>query len=175
MKRMCDLLTRSKKIMKRDLTTYTYETSDIQFQSINAVNMHHLATFFSESFAGTVDDEHETLAEWCDEIKNFTLNKYRPFIAEASFVVTHNESAIAAITCSLFRNIPLITYIVTHPRFQRQSLGKELLNKTLVTLKNLNYTDVYLVVSSDNLPGINLYQQIGFQSFEYNWEIVLNN
>lgn len=161
--------------MKLDLTSYTYKTSEIQFQPINSVDTCDLATLFSESFADTVDDEHETLEEWCNEINEFSLNKYGPFISDASFVITLNDKPIAAITCSLFKSIPLITYIVTHPSFQRQSLGYELLNKTFITLKRLKHTDVYLVASNSNLPGISLYQKIGFQSFEYNWDMVLNS
>lgn len=168
-------MTGSRRIMKLDLTNYIHKTSEIDFQPINAVNVQDLASLFSESFAGTVDDEQETLAEWCDEINDFSLNKYGPFIKEASFVITHNDLPIATITCSLFKNIPLITYIVTHPSFQRQSLGKELLNKSLISLNTLNYKEVYLVATNNNLPAISLYQKIGFESFEHNWDVVLGS
>ncbi|MBP1041923.1 GNAT family N-acetyltransferase [Vagococcus sp. BWB3-3] len=168
-------MTPSKRIMKLDLVAGTYKPADRQFQDITSVKITDLASLFSESFAGTVDDEQETLEEWCEEIRAFSLNKYGPFINDASFVVTHDDMPIAAITCSLFKNVPLITYIVTHPNFQRQSLGKELLNKLIASLKSLQYTTVYLVASNNNLPAISLYESMGFQSFDYNWDAVLNN
>lgn len=68
-----------------------------------------------------------------------------------------------------------ILNIVIDNKFQRQSLGKYLLEKTIEFLYMKNIKTIFLEVGEQNFPAINLYLKFEFKQYNIRKEYYKNN
>ena len=97
-------------------------------------------------------------------------------IPEASFVLKDGEKIIAGIISVEADNTvesnkcALIADVFVDKNNRRKGLGKQIMSKSLVKLKEMNFDSVILWVSSNN-PARFLYYSLGFKDTEYGVEI----
>jgi GNAT superfamily N-acetyltransferase len=88
----------------------------------------------------------------------------RPFIPEASFVIEVDAALASASLVSLFRGTPLVTHVMTDPRYKRRGLGISALLSSADALREQGWTSLSLYVTDSNGPALALYRKLGFQT-----------
>jgi ribosomal protein S18 acetylase RimI-like enzyme len=92
------------------------------------------------------------------------------FLREIGLLLLQKPRVILSLFLSLLpnhnNNIPLgqieLTYIGTHPEFQRQGIGNLLIHEFITEAKMLGFSQVSLSVETDNPSAISLYKKMGF-------------
>jgi ribosomal protein S18 acetylase RimI-like enzyme len=123
-----------------------------------------LAQLMLAAYRGAADDEGETIAEALQEVDNVLVSADRPFIPEASFVIELDAELASASLISLFRGAPLVTHIMTHPRYKRSGLGASALLSSANALREQGWNSLSLYVTDNNAPALALYRKLGFQT-----------
>jgi ribosomal protein S18 acetylase RimI-like enzyme len=123
-----------------------------------------LAQLMLAAYRGAADDEGETIAEALQEVDSVLVSADRPFIPEASFVIEVDAALAAASLVSLFRGAPLVTHIMTHPRYKRRGLGVSALLSSANALCEQGWSSLSLYVTDSNAPALTLYRKLGFQT-----------
>jgi GNAT superfamily N-acetyltransferase len=102
-----------------------------------------LAQLMLAAYRGGADDEGET-------------------IPEASFVIEIDAGLASASLVSLFRGMPLVTHIMTHPNYKRRGLGAAALLSSAHALRAQGWNSLSLYVTHNNAPALALYRKLGF-------------
>ena len=123
-----------------------------------------LAHLMLAAYRGAADDEGETIAEALQEVDSVLVSADRPFIPDASFVIEVDATLASASLVSLFRGAPLVTHIMTHPRYKRRGLGISALLSSANALREQGWSSVSLYVTDSNEPALALYRKLGFQT-----------
>ena len=76
-----------------------------------------------------------------------------------------NNTIVGYIIYHIFIDESEILNIAIDKKFQRQQLGKYLLEETIKDLSKRNIKTIYLEVGETNIPAINLYLQFDFQQY----------
>lgn len=169
---MSERIIMSKKIVKQEIVDIqAYNCLDDLENKFDLTQC--FAKHFLEAFNGTIDDEGERLADWLIEITDTCDGKYGPIMEEHSFYMKEKEKIVASTVVALFRGIPLIIYVAVDPKYRGQGLAKKLLKKKLNSFCNSKHQEVFLVVTSGNLPAEMIYKKLGFKSVGTNWDHVL--
>jgi GNAT superfamily N-acetyltransferase len=124
-----------------------------------------LGSLMLNSYKGTIDYEGETLEDAISEIQTTLNGKYGTFLEDCSFLAENNENAISAIIITWFEEIrnPLLSFLITHPKYRNQGLGTYLLKKSINALMDNGYHELYLAVTDGNRPAQHLFKKVGFQ------------
>jgi predicted GNAT family acetyltransferase len=121
-----------------------------------------LAQLMLAAYRGGADDEGETIAEALQEVDHVLVSAKRPFIPEASFVIEIDAGLASASLVSLFRGMPLVTHIMTHPNYKRRGLGAAALLSSAHALRAQGWNSLSLYVTHNNAPALALYRKLGF-------------
>jgi GNAT superfamily N-acetyltransferase len=123
-----------------------------------------LGILMLEAYRGTIDYEGETLKDAIEEIQNTFEGKYGVFLQSCSFLIEKNEQALSACLITFYEkmNMPLVAYMMTHPRYKNLGMGTFLLKKCMNALLDSGYEELCLVVTEGNDPAYNLYERLGF-------------
>jgi len=121
-----------------------------------------LAELMLAAYRGAADDDGETIAEARAEIADVYDSTTRPFMPEASFVVEIDGALVSASLISLFRGAPLVTHLMTDPRYKRRGLGTSALQRSVHALVAQGWTSLTLYVTATNTPAVALYEKLGF-------------
>lgn len=123
-----------------------------------------LAHLMLAAYRGAADDEGETIAEVLQEVDDVLLSADRPFMPEASFVIEIDATLASASLISLFRGAPLVSHIMTHPRYKRRGLGVAALLGSASALREQGWSSLSLYVTDSNAPALALYRKLGFRT-----------
>jgi predicted GNAT family acetyltransferase len=123
-----------------------------------------LAHLMLAAYRGAADDEGESIAEALQEVDDVLVSANRPFLPEASFVIEVDAAFASASLVSLFRGAPLITHLMTHPRYKRRGLGTSALLSSANALIEQGWSSLSLYVTESNGPALALYRKLGFQT-----------
>jgi GNAT superfamily N-acetyltransferase len=123
-----------------------------------------LAHLMLAAYRDGADDEGETIAEALQEVDSVLVSADRPFIPEASFVIEVDAALASASLVSLFRGTPLVTHVMTDPRYKRRGLGISALLSSADALREQGWTSLSLYVTDSNGPALALYRKLGFQT-----------
>ncbi len=123
-----------------------------------------LAHLMLAAYRGATDDEGETIAEALQEVDDVLVSADRPFIPAASFVIEVDAALASASLVSLFRGAPLVTHVMTDPRYKRRGLGVSALLSSANALREQGWTSLSLYVTDSNGPALALYRKLGFQT-----------
>jgi pimeloyl-ACP methyl ester carboxylesterase/GNAT superfamily N-acetyltransferase len=124
-----------------------------------------LAQLILDAYAGTIDDEGETLDEALQAIQDTfadapTTGKLLPM---CSFVIEEGGRALACTLVTLWRAQPLLAYVMTHPAAQGRGMARFLIRKSIEALLAHDYHELTLFVTKGNSPAEHLYATLGFE------------
>lgn len=145
------------------IQTQPHKLTDERIRPVVTDDIDWLAKLMDESYRGTIDHEGETLEQCKEEMLGTLSGKYGPYISEASFLITAESEIASACLITKWKEKPLIAFTMTNPRFQRQGLGRALIEKSLDALSKIGESVLYLVVTDRNTAAKNLYRKIGFK------------
>jgi GNAT superfamily N-acetyltransferase len=123
-----------------------------------------LAHLMLAAYRSAADDEGETIAEALQEVDDVLVSANRPFIPEASFVIEVDAAPASASLISLFRGAPLVTHLMTHPRYKRLGLGTSALLSSANALREQGWSSLSLYVTDSNASALALYRKLGFHT-----------
>lgn len=134
-----------------------------QARNLKAEDAFLLGSLMYDAYKGTIDDEGETREETLVEAEQTLAGKYGPIIWDASFIATENDIGVCAtVVTDFIKTGPLLTFVITHPDYQRRGFASGLIGFSLKSLAALNITNVRLYVTNGNTNAINLYCKFGF-------------
>jgi GNAT superfamily N-acetyltransferase len=124
-----------------------------------------LAKLMLEAYRGTVDYEDETLEDAIQEIEQVFEGKYGALLRKCSFVAKSDACPylVSATIVTLFEQVPLLAFSMTHPNHKRQGFGRALLQRSTNALLHEGYMELRLAVTDTNTPALNLYRSMGFR------------
>jgi GNAT superfamily N-acetyltransferase len=125
-----------------------------------------LAELMLAAYRGTVDDEGETLEDAMVVMQQWADGDFgQPMWAVSEVVERHAEGhspLVAATLVTLWQDLPLVAFVMTHPAWQRQGLARAGLQRAMQRLSAGDETVLRLVVTASNAPAMALYEQLGF-------------
>lgn len=148
--------------MKIDTNT-SFTPIKLQSRPVTMDDVPRLAELMDKAFKETVDYEGETLEQCEDDIRGTLTGKYGPWLDFASFCTTEGAQITSTSLVTLFKEKPLIAFSMTDPAFQGKGLARHLIERSISALSEKGIPHLYLVVTSDNTPAVNLYLRLGFK------------
>ena len=121
-----------------------------------------LAELMLAAYRGTVDDEGETLADAMVVMQQWADGDFGQPMWAVSEVVQREDQLVAATLVTLWQDLPLVAFVMTHPAWQRQGLARAGLQRAMRRLSAGDETVLRLVVTASNAPAMALYEQLGF-------------
>jgi ribosomal protein S18 acetylase RimI-like enzyme len=144
--------------MEKDLSRWDITEIQETFRSVDEVSVDKLAEAFLDAFIGTIDYEGEDIEDALNETS--TVSKYGEIIRSATqCLMVGNEIASAVWTVE--KDHPLISYLITVPKYKRQGYGRKLMTQILNALKKEGHRKVVLYVTAGN-AAVSLYESMGF-------------
>ncbi len=125
-----------------------------------------LAQLVLNAYAGTIDDEGETLEEALQAIQDMFAgtSTFGTLLHASSFVIEERGQALACTLVTVWHAQPLLAYVMTHPAAQRRGMGRFLIQKSIESLLAQGYHELSLFVTKGNLPAQQLYDTLGFET-----------
>jgi pimeloyl-ACP methyl ester carboxylesterase/GNAT superfamily N-acetyltransferase len=129
-----------------------------------------LAQLVLDAYAGTIDDEGETLDEALQAMRDTFAgtSTWGKLLHTCSYVIEEGGQALACTLVTAWHTQPLLAYVMTHPAAQRRGMGRFLIRKSIEALLAQSYRELTLFVTKGNLPAQHLYDTLGF---EYQWTL----
>jgi len=118
------------------------------------------------AYRGTVDDEGETLEDAVAEVGQLLDGSHGPFLYDASFVTEDEDGPIGSSLVAIRESVPLLCYLVVHPRAHRRGVGSQLIARTGNALAAAGHPELDLFVTEANEPAVGLYRKLGFRLVE---------
>jgi pimeloyl-ACP methyl ester carboxylesterase/GNAT superfamily N-acetyltransferase len=124
-----------------------------------------LAQLVLDAYAGTIDDEGETLDGALRAIQDTfagtpTSGRLLPM---CSFFIEEGGRALACTLVTVWHAQPLLAYVMTYPAAQGRGMGRYLICKSIEALLAQGYHELTLFVTKGNLPAQHLYDTLGFE------------
>jgi RimJ/RimL family protein N-acetyltransferase len=129
-----------------------------------AANPSALAQLMFSAYRGTIDYDGESLDDARAEIDQYLNNSdLRPLLI-CSWLFHASGLLVSACLVSWWasRRSPIIGYTITHPDWKNRGIAAELLQETLQSLSEHNYTQVRAVITEGNIPSERLFARAGF-------------
>jgi RimJ/RimL family protein N-acetyltransferase len=121
-----------------------------------------LAELMLDAYRGTVDDEGETPEEARAVLQQWERGDFGQPLWAVSELIEREGRVVAATLVTLWQDLPLVAFVMTHPDWQRQGLARAGLQRVMHRLWAGDETALRLVVTASNVPAMALYEQLGF-------------
>jgi ribosomal protein S18 acetylase RimI-like enzyme len=122
-----------------------------------------LGRLMYDAYAGTIDDEGETLAQATEEVRGTLAGKYGQLLAACSFLIEEDGKALAATLVTQWEGLPLLAFVMTSPEAKNRGLGSYLVRRSIDALLADGQTELYLFVTVGNAPAQHIYEKLGFE------------
>jgi pimeloyl-ACP methyl ester carboxylesterase len=132
---------------------------------ITAEDIPALAQLVLDAYAGTIDDEGETLDGALQAIQDTFdgASTSGTLLPKCSFVIEEGGQALACTLVTVWHAQPLLAYVMTHPAAQRRGMSRFLIHKSIEALLAQGYHELSLFVTKGNFPAQHLYDTLGFE------------
>lgn len=141
--------------------------SDVRHRTVERSDTAAVGELLLAAYRGTVDDEGgETRDDAVAEVERVLDGANGPFVSDASFVVEDEDGLAGASLVAIWEVVPLLCYIVVHPRAQRRGVGTFLIERTGNALLRGGYPELDLFVTEENGPAVDLYRKLGFEMID---------
>jgi GNAT superfamily N-acetyltransferase len=150
------------------------KTAQSKIRTVKPNDLNLLSLLFYNGFKESIDYNGESKSNFEMEIKTLFKGLYGPFLFDCSYVYEEKKQVISASIIILFKNIPLLMYAVTLPEYKNKGIFTQLLQKSMITLQEKGYHELYLVVTDENQPAKYLYKKLGFREIDRKWSEILN-
>jgi GNAT superfamily N-acetyltransferase len=132
-----------------------------------------LAALFHEGFRNTIDAEFESMSAYLGEIQAVMDGKYGELLPSCSYFSQTAEGINGVTMVTIFRNVPLLAYVVTAPEWQGKGVATNLIQYSEQALVRQGYETFHLVVTKQNYRARSLYRTLGFHEAGEDWDVVL--
>lgn len=121
---------------------------------------------YSNHIDGDINDQYRSRQGALKFLKNIILLPgCGQFLPSASFVLRHpgsDDLVGAVLTSEVAGGVGHTTQICVQPGFQGHGLGRALMQTAADALRNLNFKELTLTVTSENKTAVHLYERLGF-------------
>ncbi len=138
------------------------EPVDLQARAPTPQDRPALAALMLDAYRGTVDDEGETPEQALAVLQQWADGDFGQPMWAVSEVVQREGRLVAATLVTLWQDLPLVAFVMTHPDWQRQGLARAGLRRAMQRLCAGDETVLRLVVTASNGPAMALYESLGF-------------
>jgi len=117
------------------------------------------------AFQDSVDDEYRVPADAYADAAGVFGDRWGPVVSQASLAAELDSVVISAVVIVLddaHQGIPLLAFAMTDPAWQRQGIGRWLIEESIRRLDAIGVKELHLVVTRGN-PAFALYQRLGFE------------
>ena len=135
----------------------------IKCSQIDLTNADAIGELMDSAYRDTIDYEGENLDQCIQEMKDTINGKYGPFISNSSFVATFEGRAVSAILITEWKGHPLVAFTMTDKSFWGKGLAKYLLGRSISSLVDSKWKELFLVVTEGNIEAEKLYEKVGFK------------
>lgn len=125
---------------------------------------------YANHIDGDINDQYRTRQGALKFLKNIILLPgCGQFVPSASFVLRHpgsDDLAGAVLTSEVSAGVGHTTQICVQPGFQGHGLGRMLMDMAADALRNLQFKELTLTVTSENKTAVHLYERLGFTTIK---------
>ena len=124
-----------------------------------------LAALMYAAYRGTIDDEGETEEDTLREVEATLRGQYGPLLGDCSFWIEDQPAglAICATLLTLWRDGPLLAFVMTHPDAKGRGMATYLIQRSANALLERGERELYLAVTEGNAPAQHVYERLGFR------------
>lgn len=117
------------------------------------------------SYYGTIDYDGETIEDALKEVESYYSGTSNQFWLRYSWLAFLENELASACLVGFWkeRNVPLIAYIMTTPRWKANHLATSALLRSLQSLSDQKYAEVRAVITEGNNPSEKIFTRIGFK------------
>jgi GNAT superfamily N-acetyltransferase len=130
-------------------------------EPIGSDELDRLAALMFAAYAGTTDDEGETVSDHRTEITRTRRGAYGPYLPSASRWTMHDGEPVSAALTTSWRGAPFVAFLVTHPRHSGRGHARRLMADVAAAVLADGHDMLSLVVT-DADPAARLYAHLGF-------------
>jgi GNAT superfamily N-acetyltransferase len=124
-----------------------------------------LAALMIDAYRGTIDDGGETLEDARAEVDSYFAGRSGAPLLDASRLIEVGGAPAAACLVSLWRDTPLVAYVMTAAAWKGRGLARALLDDSFAALRAAGYTEVRAAITKGNTPSERLLGGAGFARF----------
>lgn len=140
----------------------SFEPAAAGVRAIVAADEAGLGELLHRAYAGTIDDEGESLEQACAEVRKTFEGAYGEFNRECSIVVEREGRVVSATLITRYQDRPFVAFSFTDPAFKNQGLARACMVAAMGALRAQGEREVRLVVTVANAPAVALYRRLGF-------------
>jgi RimJ/RimL family protein N-acetyltransferase len=139
--------------------------AEATWRNPSAADKQILADLMLASYRGSIDDDGETIEDAMKEVESYYSGLLNQSWLQYSWLIfLDNELACACLVDFwIERNVPLVAFIMTAPRWKGKHLATAALLCSLQKLVDKNHTEVRAVITEGNIPSEKIFTRIGFK------------
>ncbi|MBB6452049.1 GNAT superfamily N-acetyltransferase [Salirhabdus euzebyi] len=160
----------AKRIKMKLLLDHQVIKKDILSTNLTSVNTSMLGNLMYSAYKDTIDYEGETVEQFIKEIQATLNGKYGKLLSDCSYMIELKNLPVATTIISLFKGAPFVTYNVTHPEHHNKGFSTFLIKKSINSLVEQGYKELFLMVTEGNASAQHMYRKIGFIEQQGEWD-----
>jgi hypothetical protein len=139
--------------------------AEATWRNPSAADKQILAHLMLASYRGSIDDDGETIEDALKEVESYYSGLLNQSWLQYSWLLFFANELACACLVDFWRerNVPLIAYIMTAPRWKGKHLATTALLCSLQKLADKNHTEVRAVITEGNVPSEKIFTRIGFK------------
>ena len=125
-------------------------STDPDVRVLSAADRERLPPLMLAAYAGTTDDEGESLDEAVEEIEEWLEHGGR---LDRSFGYERDETLLSAALVTVAPKGAILAYVITHPSAKREGHGRRVVDAALERLRQDGHREVHLWITEGNVPS----------------------
>lgn len=148
--------------IQENKNTSSFKASDTEKYNLDLYQL----AFESGKFSRFKLDERFTQKQFEDLYKKWVDNSVSRVFADDVLVYQIEDKIVGFVTFKVHSDFATIGLIATHPEFQGQGIGKQLIKEVEQKLINTNCFELRIPTQESNLQACNFYSKLGYQIIE---------
>lgn len=125
-----------------------------------------LADLMLQAYAGTIDDDGGIMEDARSEVAHYFSGEYGDPITDSCRLARDtdgNGACATLITRWGEQELPLVAFVMTHPDHQGRGLARNLLERSIRSLREAGETRLRAVITDGNTASERLFRSLGFE------------
>jgi GNAT superfamily N-acetyltransferase len=129
---------------------------------IRDADLPELARLMASAYAGTVDDEGESVEDALAELQKTAGGEYGEPLRDTWLAARVEQGLAGAVLCTRWRGRPFVAFVFTDHPFTGHGIATRLLAAAAARLRSGGEDELTLWVTAAN-PAVRLYERLGFR------------